>query len=68
MMIKKIFYTLFTLFLFQMAYASEEIKVGFGLSEPPFIMDDNKTGIIISLAEEAFNRVAKIMGACPRDG
>ena len=52
-MIKKYFLAL--IFIASMAHA-EEVKVAFGKSKPPFVIDDSQSGIEVSLAKEAFKR------------
>ncbi len=56
-MFKKILFIIVNLcFIGHTAYA-QEVKVAFGMSKPPFVMDETKSGIEVSLAEEAFKRV-----------
>ncbi len=56
-MIKKIFLiTAYIAFITNTAFAAQELKVAFGMSKPPFVIDATQTGIEVSLAEEAFKR------------
>jgi len=52
---KKIIY-LFTILLASQWASAETVKVAFGMSKAPFVIDETKTGIEVSLVEEAFKR------------
>ena len=55
-MIRKIFLiTAYIAFITSTASA-QELKVAFGMSKPPFVIDETQTGIEVSLAEEALKR------------